>query len=260
MANMASISTVIITFNEADNIAACIESATRVSDEIIVVDSFSTDNTVQIASDLGAIVFQNEFKGHIEQKNFAVSCAKNDWILSLDADERCSEEMINAILAEKSNFHEKAYQFNRLNNYCGQWIKHGGWYPDRKVRLWHKENGNWGGTNPHDEVILHNLERPKQLKGNILHYSYHSYSEHLAQNNKFSSISAKALFMKGKTVGLLKLIVNPTFRFLREYVFKLGFLDGLNGFVIAINNAHLVFMKYAKLKELTKSQETKKPT
>ncbi len=259
MAKMASISAVIITYNEAANIEDCIKSLTKVSDEIIVVDSYSTDDTAILAEKLGAKVIRNEFLGHIEQKNFAIKCASHNWILSLDADERCSSKMIDAILAEKVNFSAGAYRFNRLNNYCGQWIKHGGWYPDRKIRLWQKDCGEWGGTNPHDEVIIHNSMQVKKLNGNILHYSYHSYSEHLEQNNKFSTISANALFKKGKNAGLVKLILNPSFRFLREYLLKLGFLDGFNGFVIAINNAHLVFMKYAKLRAIWKSETTKKP-
>lgn len=250
------ISTVIITFNEEDNIERCIKSVKPVSDEVVVVDSFSTDNTKKIAIELGARVIENTFDGHIEQKNVALSLAQFKWVLSLDADEELSETLQKSILKIKLGPERDAYSMNRLTSYCGHWIRHSGWYPDTKIRLWKKEKGRWGGTNPHDSVILQNGIKVEKLKGDLLHYSYTSVSQHTIQLDKFTTIAAQEAFKKGKTlIPLIHIIIYPFWTFLKAYFLKLGILDGLYGFVVSISSAKYRYLKYLKLKHLKEGRK-----
>lgn len=139
------LSAVIITYNEEDNIERCLESLEKTADEILVVDSFSSDRTAEICKSKGVEFIQHSFEGHIEQKNYALSRASNDYVLSLDADEALSDKLIQSIRAAKQNWSTNGYSVNRLTNYCGKWIRHCGWYPDKKIRLWDKRKGTWGG-------------------------------------------------------------------------------------------------------------------
>jgi len=247
---MGKISAVIITFNEEKNIRRCILSLQPVVEEILVVDSYSTDNTVAICQEMGVQVIQHPFEGHIQQKNFGVSQATYDYILSLDADEALSDRLGQSILSAKQNLVADAYAFNRLTNYCGKWIYHCGWYPDRKLRLWKKQTGSWGGTNPHDKVIMAQGQKPIHLTGDLLHYSFYTLDQHIEQINYFSSISAEAAFREGKRSNLLKILYKPLAKFLKGYVLKAGFLDGYYGWIICVNSAHAKFLKYTKLYEL----------
>ncbi|MCG8575964.1 MAG: glycosyltransferase family 2 protein [Flavobacteriales bacterium] len=249
------LSAVIITFNEEKNIARCLDSLEGVVDEIVVVDSFSKDNTKQICLDRGARFIENPFEGHIEQKNFAMMRAENDYVLSLDADEALSENLKKSILEAKKNLNHDAYTFNRLTNYCGQWIKHCGWYPDRKLRIWNKTKGKWGGENPHDMVLMENGTSSQYLKGDLLHYSYYTINDHSRQIELFTDISSKAAFAKGKRTNKLAIVFKPAFKFFRDYIFKLGILDGYYGFVISVNSAHAKFLKYHKIYELKRKQK-----
>jgi glycosyltransferase involved in cell wall biosynthesis len=251
---MTSISAIIITFNEERNIARCIDSVKEVADEIVVVDSYSTDLTETICKEKGVRFVRNRFDGHIEQKNFAISQSTLPYILSLDADEVLSEELRNSILAIKNNPVADGYYFNRLTNYCGKWIRHGGWYPDRKLRLFNRAKGKWGGENPHDKLILHKGSKEEFLKGDLLHYSYYSLEDHLEQVNKFTTIGAQSAFNNGRSVNWFSFLVKPVFKFFRDYVLRGGFLDGYYGFVIARISAHATYLKYAKLKELTRKK------
>lgn len=246
------ISGVIITFNEERNIERCLSSLTEVCDEIVVVDSFSTDNTKEICQKFNVRFVENAFQGHIEQKNFAMNQAENDIILSLDADEALSDELKTNILNLKKNFKAKAYKFNRFTNYCGKWIRHSGWYPDTKVRLWDKRVGQWGGMNPHDSVELSNNIKAEHVKGDLLHYSYYTLEEHILRSAKYAKIAAKALQQKGKKASMLKMIGSAAFRFIRDYFFKLGMLDGYYGLVICATSSHTTFLKYAYLRSLNK--------
>jgi glycosyltransferase involved in cell wall biosynthesis len=247
------LSAVIITYNEERNIARCLDSLKDLADEIVVVDSYSTDATVAICSSSGAKVFQSKFEGHIQQKNYAVEKASFAYILSLDADEVLSEELRRSIAAAKSAWNYDGYEMNRLTNYCGSWIKHGGWYPDRKLRLFDKRKGKWTGVNPHDRYTLNDAQAPVgELSGDILHYSYYSISDHLKQVDYFTEISARVLFEQRRKVSLARLIIAPGFRFFRDYVLKFGFLDGYNGFVVCKISSYAVFLKYAKLRTLWK--------
>jgi glycosyltransferase involved in cell wall biosynthesis len=250
---MEKLSVVIITFNEEKNIGRCIDSVKNVADEILILDSSSTDQTVAIAESRGAIVKQEVFKGFIQKKNKAAELASYNYVLSLDADEALDPILSDSILRAKENFTHRAYRMNRCSNYCGQFIRHGSWYPDKKIRLFDRRIAAWGGTNPHDRIILHDNTTAKHLKGDILHYSYHSIAEHVAQNNKLSSLAAQSLFDKGENTNLFNVIVNPVWAFLLSYLVRAGFLDGLFGFVIAIQIAHMTFLKHIKLYMLRKS-------
>jgi glycosyltransferase involved in cell wall biosynthesis len=249
------LSVVIITYNEERNIGDCLASVREVADEIIVVDSLSTDGTKAICLTYGVCWVENPFSGHIEQKNFAASLATCSHVLSLDADERLSDFLRQTILLEKqAGFPNSGYTMNRFNNYCTQWIRHGGWYPDAKLRLWKKGAGKWQGDNPHDKFVLADEKKTAHLKGDILHYSFRSFSEHIVQMNKFSSIAAQTLYKRGKKPSLLKPFLSGFWAFFNGYFIRLGFLDGLYGYVIARNNAMYAFFKYAKLNELHKGR------
>ncbi len=246
------LSVVIITFNEEKNIERCLKSVHGIADDIMVVDSFSTDRTEEICRQFGVRFIKHPFEGHIQQKNYAVTQAKYPHILSLDADEALSEELKQSILEVKNNWTYDGYYFNRFANYCGKWIKHSNWYPDRKLRLWNSKKGKWGGINPHDKFIMQKVAPKKFLKGDLLHYSFYSISQHMIQANKFSDIKAQGAFERGQKGGWFKILLSPLFKFVRDYFFKLGFLDGFYGFVICIIAAHSKFLKYVKLKQLAK--------
>lgn len=250
---MPSISAVIITYNEEKNIARCIESVKNVADEILVVDSFSTDSTESICRNCGANFIQHPFKGHIEQKNFALSQAQHDCVLSLDADEALSPELAASIAAIKNNWKHDGHDCNRLTRYCGQWIKHCGWYPDPKIRLFDRRKAQWGGVNPHDRIIMASGATTRHLQGDLLHYTFNSVAEHIIQVNTFSEIKAEGLFKKGKKINPLRLIIEPLFKFFKSYVLKAGFLDGWYGLIICANSAHAIFLRYAKLYEKTRA-------
>jgi len=247
------ISGVIITFNEAHNIEACIKSLEGVADEVLVVDSYSTDETPDICKKLGAKFLQHPFEGHIQQKNYAMEQASYDIVLSLDADERLSKEMQESVLQAKNHWTADGYEFNRFNNYCGAWLRHA-WYPDRKLRLWDRRKGKWGGTNPHDRVEMTDAQVVK-AKGDILHFAYANEQEHLNQIEKFARIAAQAKYDQGKkALYLWHLILNPFYRFISTYFFKLGILDGYYGYVYSKNASYLNFLKYKYLWNLRKNK------
>ena len=247
---MIKISAVIITFNEEEHLDKCLSSIVDIADEVLVVDSFSTDRTEEISKSHNVTFIQQEFLGYIEQKNFAISKSKYDFILSLDGDEALSKELKSSILDIKKNWLLDGYYANRLNNYCGQWIKHSDWYPDKKLRLFKKEAGSWQGINPHDTFKLKNTKKTGKLSGNILHWIYRDYKEHNQKVEDFSTIAAAAYFQKGKKSSLLKIIYRPAWAFFKAYFLRLGFLDGLNGFIICVQTANVTFLKYIKLYEL----------
>lgn len=246
------LSVAIITFNEEKNIARCIESVKKIADDIVVVDSYSTDKTIEIAQQLGARVVLNKFPGHIEQKNFAITQAKYPLVLSLDADEAIDEMFEREIIAIKNQPNiAAAYNTNRYNNYCGQWINFGAWKNDWKLRLWDSTKGQWGGMNPHDRFTLRNAnDEVIELNGKILHWSYYTVAEHKQRATKYAEIAATAYLKQGKKSSLFKIYFSPIFRFVRDYFVKLGFLDGKYGFIIAKITAQEVYLKYKKLLQL----------
>lgn len=249
------LSVVIITFNEERNIARCLESVKMVADEIIVIDSFSTDRTEEICKSYNVRFIQNEFKGHIEQKNFALEHSTFSHVLSLDADEALSPELEKNILELKNNWIYDAYELNRLTNYCGTWIRHGSWYPDRKFRLILKGKGKWLGENPHDAYVPDASSTKGRMKGDLLHYSYYNTEGHINQVNKFTSIGAQSAYQAGRRANTVMLLYKPLYKFVRDYFLKMGFLDGYSGFIIARISAHATFLKYVKLLELQKNEK-----
>jgi len=249
---MHSLSVVIITYNEEQNIRRCIESVEKVADEIIVLDSYSTDRTVEIARSLGAIVHSEKFKGYIGQKNYAMQLASHNYILSLDGDEALDSTLITSILEVKKTFTSRSYSINRCTSYCGHFIRHGLWYPDKKIRLFDRRIAQWGGLNPHDKIILQPGFKPQILAGDILHYSYNIPDDLIWQNNRLSSIAAASLYAAGHRSNWFKILFRPTWAFINGYFLRLGFLDGTDGFTIAINTSHQVFLKYSKLYRLQK--------
>ncbi len=248
---MASISAVIITFNEEKNIERCIQSLRSVVDEIIVSDSHSTDNTVSICQQLGANVIIHNFIGYGATKNNANQHASHPWILSIDADEALDEHLISELQELKAHLNDNTvYQVQRLNNYCGKWIQHGGWYPDRKVRLFNKQHIKWNLVEVHETLEIPKHFTTTLLKGKLQHYSYASIESHLAKIEKYSTRGAEELFRRNKKATLLKRLLSPAFRFIRDYFFKLGILDGYYGYVIAKLTAYEVYLKYHKLHQL----------
>ena len=253
---MTKLSVVIITYNEEKNIERCLQSVKEIADEIVVVDSYSQDKTPEICSQYPVNFIQHPFEGHIEQKNRARKQASYPFVLSLDADEAVSERLKQSILEVKQDPQHDGYYFNRLTNYCGKWIRHCGWYPDRKLRLWNRDMGQWTGINPHDRFEMENEASTAFLKGDLLHYSYYSIKGHIDQVNKFSDLGSQALFQKGKKSNLLKICFKPLWKFFKDYILQGGFRDGYYGFVISVISSHATFLKYVKIKELQKNSQS----
>lgn len=251
---MTPISVVIITFNEEKNIERCLRSVQDVADEIVVLDSLSTDRTREICQQFKVTVIEQPFLGYVEQKNRALGFASYPHILSLDADEALSDELAKSIREIKKNWRHDGYCFNRLTNYCGTWVRHCGWYPDRKLRLFDKRKGKWVGNNPHDRYRLDEGSTFPHIRGDLLHYSYYSITQHLDQIQKFTTIMAQAQFQRGKKPGGWKLILNPLWCFISQYFIRLGFLDGYHGLIICCLSACANFIKYAKIRELFSDQ------
>ncbi|MEM1326789.1 MAG: glycosyltransferase family 2 protein [Bacteroidota bacterium] len=248
------ISVTIITQNEADNIEACLEAAKQVADEIVVVDSGSTDGTQQLCQIMGARVIEQDFLGYVGQKNKATDAATHDYILSLDADEVLSEALIASILAVKKNWEADAYRFNRLNHYNGHPIRYGGWYPDRKTRLFDRRKARWGGGQLHETIVVEKGATVKHLEGDLLHHSYQNIADHLARMNRYTDIMAAEAAAKGEFPSILKIIFAPIWKFWQMYLFKGGFLDGYYGFVVAVMGSYYKFLKYTKTREAQQNQ------
>lgn len=254
--NSVKLSVVIITYNEERNIGRCLDSIKDIADDIVVVDSFSTDSTETICLKKEARFIKHAFEGHIEQKNFAITQAKYPNILSLDADEAVSPELAKSILMVKNNWEFDGYSMNRLTNYAGKWIHHSGWYPDTKLRLWDSTKGIWGGVNPHDKYELRSGCKVKHLRGDILHYSFYSVQEHLNQSKKFATIAANALHAKQKKILWPKIWLSVLFRFIKHYILHKGFLDGKEGLRISIITAKYTGYKYRLLYQLNKKSSS----
>ena len=252
-----SLSVVIITYNESRHIAACIQSVLGLADEILVVDSFSTDDTVAIAEGLGARVLQHEFKGHIEQKNWAKEQATHTFVLSLDADECLSEPLKNSILIEKQmGFHHSGYYMNRLNFIGDKPVKGCGWYPDQKLRLWNRELGSWSGINPHDRFKLRSGFPRMRLDGDLYHYSYANHRELFQKSMYYGKIGAKYTRTLSIVQLLGKLLVSPLFKFIRNYFFKGGISYGRTGLLICYCQLIESYIKYSRgiVLKLTRSK------
>lgn len=243
---MIPVSAIIITLNEERNIARCIESLLPVVDEILVVDSFSTDRTKEICNTYGVKFLENSWMGYSAQKNFAQQQASHDFILSLDADESLSGELSKSIMEIKKLDTPRLFSFNRLTNYCGKWIRHGGWYPDIKIRLYDRRKCWWEGT-IHERLKYPNDEKVSLLKGDCYHYTFYTVEEHLKQVEKFTTLMAEEEFLNGRRTNWLHILIYPLVKFVRDYIFRLGFMDGYTGFLISRISAYATYMKYTKL-------------
>jgi len=244
------LSVIIITYNEEKNIKRCLTSVVDVADEIIVVDSFSKDATAEICKSFPSLKFvQRKWEGYSNTKNYANAIASNDYVFSIDADEALSEQLKKSIAMIKAEGLKQAYQMNRITNYCGKWIKHGSWYPDRKIRIWNRKKGEWQGE-IHEKIQFKKETQVVQLQGDLQHYSYYNIEEHYAQIEKFTSLSAKELFEKGKKTSVFKMFFSSIAKFIKDYFFFLGLLDGKAGFRIARLSAKATGLKYKKLKKL----------
>jgi glycosyltransferase involved in cell wall biosynthesis len=225
-----------------------------VADEVIVVDSFSDDRTVEIALSLGAKVKQSTFTGYINQKNKAINAASSHYVLLLDADEFLSEELAASILKEKDNFVYKAYSMKRCNIFRNQYIRHGLWYPDRKLRLFDKRYGKCGGLNPHDEIIMDTITNVKLLEGDMYHHTFETVAAYRKRNNEVSTVVAQSIFDAGIRKSRYKIVFSPLWSFINGYFLRLGFLEGYNGLVIALLSAQQSFLKYQKLRQLQRQE------
>ena len=255
------ISAVIITLNEEANLARCITSLQGVVDEVVVVDSYSQDNTRAVAESFVDVKFYaQKWLGYAGQKNYANSLSTYDTILSIDADEVLSEELQNSILEIKKEeeCRNRVFEMSRLTNYCGHWIRHCGWYPDRKIRIFDRRSVQWQGDFVHESLYLPQEVEIISLKGELLHYSYKNASDHVKQFDKFTTLTAMEANKKRKNVSIIGLILRPKWRFIRDFVFKLGFLDGYAGYRVCKMSSFATFLKYAKLKELNKNDNTGK--
>jgi glycosyltransferase involved in cell wall biosynthesis len=242
------ISATVITYNEERNIARAMESL-RCCDEIIVVDSGSTDRTAEIAERLGAKVVESPWPGYARQKNLAAEHASNDWILSVDADEALSEALEGEIWQIKKNGPDfDAYTVPRLAQYMGRWILHSGWYPDRKVRLYDRNKARWVGDFVHESVEVNG--RLGHLHSDLLHFTCDSFAEHFKTMDRYTTLAAEQIVSQRKQPGWSKLLLDPPWTFLRSYVIQRGFQDGLEGLTIAYMAALYNFVKYAKARNM----------
>lgn len=240
----------LISFNEEKNIGRTLDSIKDIANEIILVDSRSTDKTVEIAKNYGVKVFIEEWKGHIAQKNSALAKCNQEWILMLDCDEVVSNELKDEIIKAINNNEYSGYQINRRTFYLGKLLKYS-WQPDWNLRLARKSaNPRWEGYDPHDKLIIQS--KTSKLKGDLIHYSYSGILHHFQKTINYAKISAESYHKNGKKFRLLNLFVNPIFAFFRLYILHKGFLDGFRGFIAAFSSFFYTFLKYLFLWELEK--------
>jgi glycosyltransferase involved in cell wall biosynthesis len=244
-----AVSATIITLNEAEHIAEAVASVSW-ADEVIVVDCGSTDDTVAIASRSGARVEFRAWTGWIDQKNFAAGLARNDWIFSLDADERVSPGLaqeIRALLRTEPPI--GAYRMPRVTFHLGRWIRTTDFYPDYQARLYDRRVARWRGKYVHESVVL-DEGRPGHLRGELLHYSFRDLRDQLDRINAYTTLGARQMHEAGRRAGVLHLLIHPPAAFLRNYILRRGVLDGAVGLTISMLQAWSVFLKFAKLREL----------
>lgn len=252
---MQAISVVIITLNESRHIERAIRSVLDMADEVLVIDSGSTDDTVAKAQALGAKVIHQPWLGFGMQKNFGQKMAQHDYILSLDADEALSDELKSSIQKAKASGLQGAYAFNRLNFYYGRFLRHGKEYPDWKIRLYHRNEIHWNEALVHEELLGVDPKKVTPLKGDFLHYTYATLAEHIQKMNRYTSLAAEDAFQRGKKASWLKILGSPLAYFISAYLVKGGFKDGAHGFILARMGAFATFLKYAKLQNLYHQQK-----
>lgn len=243
------ISVCIITYNEEMNIRRCLESV-KWADEIIVIDSKSTDGTVGICREYTDKIILRDFPGHIEQKNFAIDQAADNWVFCIDADEEVTPELQNEIKAviKGEDTQLSGFYVSRKTEYLGEWVTYGRWYPDYKLRLFDRRYGRWGGENPHDRVEVKG--ETGRLKGELLHRTYRDLSHHLDVINKYTTIAANQKYAKSKKFPILHALFSSVFYFFDSYIIRKGIFHGSRGLILSVMGSYYVFLKYAKLWEI----------
>lgn len=247
------ISAVVITLNEARNIQDCVKALTQLTDDVIVLDSGSTDGTQQLAEKLGARVIPIEWKGYGPSKNLAVNHVKYDWILSIDADEVLTPELIEEIKNTPLDT-DIIYAINILPNYCGSWIYHSGWFPSYKKRLYYKLSVKWDDREVHENLQWEGEKKIRRFKHVLHHYSYRTAEDHILKADKYAKLGASHLIAQGKKVSWIKQIFGPAFRFFRMFILQLGFLDKKAGFLLAIRESRMVSLRYKYYREMSKTE------
>ncbi len=247
-----SLSVGILTFNSEKFIGKVLESVKGVADEIVVLDSGSTDKTLDIAKSFGAKVYYRGFDNFVSQKNYLLYLCSGEWVLFIDDDEVLSNSLKEEIAKVKKSGKFDGYYVNRLTNYLGKWIRHA-WYPDWHLRLARKDKCKWEGAEVHESLKVSG--KVGYLKGDLLHYSYPSISHHLKKIDMYSTMFAKGAFKKGKRFSLLKLLLSPPGAFIRRFILKRGFMDGFEGFVLSVMAFYYTFLKYLKLWEIEKDEK-----
>ena len=258
------ITAVIITLNEERNIGRCLASLQGVADEVVVVDSGSADATPRLCAEaadrhpsLHLRFVQHPWQGYDGQKNYANSLASHPWILSIDADEALSPALQECLVALKKRYADtppeetEVFDMNRLNNHCGHWIRHSGWYPDRKTRLFHRDMAMWDGS-VHEELRFARTVCHTLLDGDLLHYTYYSIADHAARQIRYATLAAEKAHSQGKRARKGDVWAKPAWTFFRNYILRLGILDGHAGFLVCRMSAFYTFLKYSILKELQK--------
>lgn len=241
------LSATIICRDEVEKIRGALESV-RFCDEVVVVDSGSTDGTLAVCRELADVVVERDWPGYVAQQNFALAQARGEWVLSIDADERVTPELAREIRSTlDGNPAVDGYRISRHVHYLGRWIDHGGWYPERRLRLLRRLKGRWAGVDPHYDAVVEGTVG--ELRGDIVHYTYDDLEDHVRTLNRFSSILAREHEAAGRRFSWLALLLRPPLEFLKKYVLKRGFLDGPQGFLVASLSAVYVFLKLAKLWE-----------
>lgn len=248
------LSTVIITYNEEDKIERCIRSAQTVSEEVIILDSFSTDRTVEIAMALGAKVHTQKFEGFISQRKSSIALAQYNLVLALDADEYLSPELELEIMYVKENHIADSYKLNRLSSIAGNWIWNGSWHPDYIVRLFHKDKVTNGGESPHDKIIPNKGTTTERLRGVLFHDAHDTIEDRIESIKKHSTVAAKSKYAKGKRSNPVRMYLKTGWKFIVEYIFKIGIMDGYYGWIAAKTTAQYIYLREKKMIELQKEK------
>ena len=246
---MKKISVAIICYNEEKKIERTLKSIDW-ADEIVIIDSFSTDKTLEICKKYTDKVYQHSFESHIQQKNIALDYCTHDWVFSIDADEVVTQELKQSILQIKNSEDIEEYDgyyVSRIIQYLGKWIKYTQWYPDFKLRLFRKVKAKWGGIDPHDTILLEG--KTSRLNGKLLHYSYDDISAHLRTIDLYTSIMSKEYWKRGKKASVINLTLRPLYAIFKSYILKRGFLEGKQGIIISLLDGYYVLLKFAKLME-----------
>ena len=246
------LSVVIITRNEAHIIGNTLQSLQGITDNIVIVDSGSTDDTIAICRNHHAHVIETSWQGYGITKNIGIDAATNDWILSLDADEAIDETLRSTLLQLNFSEENTVYELKYKNFFCNKWIRYGEWSGDKHIRLFNRKTVRWNDAPVHESLQMPDGVKKVRLAGNVLHYTVNNVDEYMAKTIQYAKLNAQKYFLQGKKPGFFKLYIGPMFNFLKHYVFELGFLDGFEGYLIAKTTAWYSFMKYTYLRELTR--------